>query len=224
MTADVETDRPRSRADRPAPSGAVPSRVRNRPRPAIIALGIALIIVAGLAAAFIYTSTGRTVTVFSASADIARGDAVEASALTTVEIPDDQRIPSYLTAQADSVIGSTATVDIPAGTIISPNNTGTSASIPAGTSLVGISLTPAQLPPYPLVNGDPVRIVETPVNGGEPPATTPETFSATIATVEFDDVSGNTLIAVSVDALDAADVAARAATGRVGIILDASDD
>lgn len=224
----VETERPRKGAGKTrgggTKAGSVQSRVRNRPRPAIIALSVALIIVAGLAAAYIYTTTGRTTAVFSAANTIARGEVIESGDLTTVEIPDNQQIPSYATTDADSVIGQTATVDIPHGTLISPNNIAAQAGLPANTSIVGISLTPSQLPAFPMTSGDPVRIVETPVNQGDPPATTPQTISATVASVTTDEVSGNTVVSVQVDFGDAADLAARAATGRVALILDSEQE
>lgn len=227
-TTSVETERPRKGAGKAkgggTKAGPVQSRVRNRPRPAIIALSVALIIVAGLAAAYIYTTTGRTTAVFSAANTIARGDVIESGDLTTVEIPDNQQIPAYATTDADNVIGQTATVDIPDGTLISPNNIAAQAGLPANTSIVGISLTPAQLPAFPMTSGDPVRIVETPVNQGDPPATTPQTISATVASVTTDDVSGNTIVSVQVDSDDAADLAARAATGRVALILDSEQE
>jgi len=227
-TTPVETERPRKGGGKAKGGGAksapVQSRVRSRPRPAIIALSIALIIVAGLGAAYIYTTTGRTTEVFSASSAISRGSVVEPGDLTTVEIPDNQQIPSYATTDADSVIGKTATVDIPAGTLISPNNVASQAGLPADTSIVGVSLTPAQLPSFPMSSGDPVRIVETPVNQGDPPATTPKTISATVASVTKDNVSGNTVVSVQVNSRDAADLAARAATGRVALILDSEQE
>jgi SAF domain len=227
-TGTVETERPRKGSSKTKSNGTkagpVQSRVRNRPRPMIIALSVALIIAASLAASYIYTTTGRTTAVFSAATPIARGDIIESADLTTVEIPDNQQIPSYATTDADSVIGKTATVDIPDGTLISPNNIARQAGLPANTSIVGISLTPSQLPAYPMSSGDPVRIVETPVNQGDPPATTPKTISATVASVTKDDVSGNTVVSVQVNSGDAADLAARAATGRVALILDSEQE
>jgi hypothetical protein len=199
----------------------VASRVRNKPRPAIIALAIALIVTAGLAAAYIYTSTGRTMEVFTAVNSIARGDVIERSDLSTVEIPDNQAIPSYGVLDEKEMVGKTAVVDIPAGTLISPNNVSSDAGLAEGQSIVGISFTANQLPPYPLVSGDPVRIVDTPVTQGDPPANSPASIAATIVAVKFDDVSGNTLVAVSVETINSAPLAARAATGRVALVLDA---
>ena len=204
-----------------AKTRTVESRVRNKPRPAIIALAIALIVTAGLAAAYIYTSTGRTMEVYTAVNAISRGDVIEASNLSTVEIPDNQEIPSFGITEVDDMLGQTAVVDIPAGTLISPNNIAADAGLAQGQSIVGISFTPNQLPPYPLVSGDPVRIVDTPVTQGDPPAGVPESIAATVVAVRFDDVSGNTVVAVSVGEYAAPGLAARAATGRVALVLDA---
>jgi len=204
-----------------AKTRTVESRVRNKPRPAIIALAIALIVTAGLAAAYIYTSTGRTMEVYTAASSIARGDVIEVGDLTTVEIPDNQAIPSFGLSERENMLGQTAVVDIPEGTLISPNNIATDAGLAQGQSIVGISFTPNQLPPYPLVSGDPVRIVDTPVTQGDPPAGTPASIAATIVAVRFDDVSGNTVVAVSVDTFSSSALAARAATGRVALVLDA---
>jgi hypothetical protein len=199
----------------------VASRVRNKPRPAIIALAIALIVTAGLAAAYIYTSTGRTMEVFTAVNPISRGDVIDRSDLSTVEIPDSRAIPAYGLLDEKEMVGKTAVVDIPVGTLISPNNVSSAAGLAEGMSIVGISFTANQLPPYPLVSGDPVRIVETPVTQGDPPSADPGTIPATIVAVRFDDVSGNTVVAVSVESYRAPGLAARAATGRVALVLDA---
>ncbi|MCU1403837.1 MAG: putative rane protein [Glaciihabitans sp.] len=240
-TADVEKERPRRGSGKSADGSAKPakvaktpkpstpksapvqSRVRNKPRLPIILLGIALIIVSGLTAAYIYTSTGRTKLVYSAASDIARGDVIELGSLQVVEIPDTNEIPSFERADTDDVEGKTAQVDIPAGTLLSPANVSEGAGIDTGMSIVGLSLTSAQLPPFPLVSGDKVRLVDTPVSQGEPPTKAPVTESAEIVSVRTDDVAGTTIVAVTVPSERAALLAARAATGRVALILDPLD-
>jgi len=228
-TAEVETERPRrgggKSKDNAVSSTPVQSRVRNKPRMPIIALAIALIIVSGLAAAYFYTLTARNTVVLMSATGIARGDVITAESLTTVEIPDGQtELPSVSVDRADDIIGLFATVDIPNGTLISAGNVADNAGLTPGTSIIGISLTAAQLPPIPLVNGDPVRLVETPVLQGDPPSVLPKAFSATVVSTKVDEVSGNTVVAVSVAGRDLAlNIAARAATGRVALILDARE-
>lgn len=198
----------------------VESKVRSRVRPGMLAGALALIIAAALGVAWLVNSSGNNITVFSASKDITRGAIVQASDLTTVQIPANQPIPALSASNASDVIGKTAAVDIPQGTLLSQNNTTSDTGLQAGNSIVGISLTSAQLPPYPLKAGDQVRIVDTPINQGEPPKETPNSIKATVITSKTDSVSGKTTVAVEVLEAKAPDLAARAATGRVALILD----
>ena len=92
-----------------------------------------------------------------------------------------------------------------------------------GDSLVGISLTPAQMPAEPLYAGDAVRIVTTPGDQGELTEKDPVTIEATIVGVSRVAETGETVVDVSVPQPDAADLAARAATGRVALVLDARE-
>ena len=92
-----------------------------------------------------------------------------------------------------------------------------------GESLVGISLTPAQMPSEPLFGGDVVRIVTTPGDQGEVTDKEPVTIEATVVGVSRVEETGETVVDVSVPEAEAADLAARAATGRVALVLDARE-
>ena len=92
-----------------------------------------------------------------------------------------------------------------------------------GESLVGISLTPAQMPSEPLYSGDTVRIVTTPGDQGEVTEQTPVTIEATVVGVSRVEETGETVVNVSVPKEKSADLAARAATGRVALVLDARE-
>ena len=89
-----------------------------------------------------------------------------------------------------------------------------------GVVLVGVALTAAQMPGEPLQGGDRVRVVDTPTAQGDPPATTPASIPATVASVSAPDASGVVVVTVVVDADVAPDLAARAATGRVALVVD----
>jgi hypothetical protein len=65
-----------------------------------------------------------------------------------------------------------------------------------------------------------VRVVETPATGGEPPSTAPLTISATVVGTEPSKIGDQTIVDVEVASGDAAGLAARAATGRVAIVID----
>ena len=88
---------------------------------------------------------------------------------------------------------------------------------------MGISLAPAQMPSEPLYGGDVVRIVTTPGDQGEITDEDPVTIEAIVVGVNR--VAGdrrNRRRRLGPEA-DAADLAARAATGRVALVLDARE-
>jgi len=89
-----------------------------------------------------------------------------------------------------------------------------------GQSLVGVALQSAQQPAEPLQAGDRIRIVDTPASQAEPPASTPQTLSGVVVLTAGPNDSGLTIVNVTVPATQAADRAARVATGRIALILD----
>ena len=196
------------------------SPLQSKPRVPVIAAAIALMVVFGLLFVWLLSSQTHTQSVFAARSDIARGHVITAEDLTAVEIPEGQPIPHFLTTQQSEVIGKTAAKDISSGGLVSPKTLATGTGLSEDDSVVGLSLGPAQLPPYPLRSGDRVRIVGTPPNQAEMPKEVPTPISATIVSTEKDTVSGQTLVAVQVPRGDAASLAAKAATGRVALILD----
>lgn len=194
--------------------------LQSKPRVPLISAAIAIIILGALGVAYLLTTQGQNQTVFAASDGIARGDIIQTSDLLAVQIPEGEPIPHYLTTQQADVVGRTAVVDIPAGSLVTPNTIGDGPGIPDDRSLVGLSLTPAQLPSYPLTNGDNIRVVGTPGNQADVPEELPTPVRATVISSSQDAVTGNTLVSVMVPASDAPRLAAQASTGRVALILD----
>jgi hypothetical protein len=101
----------------------------------------------------------------------------------------------------------------------------TSAGIPAkGMSLVGVSLPPALLPAAQLQSGDQVRIVATPgAQGDLATGTSPTSIGATVVGVRGAGDNGQIVVDVSVPYDQAAELAARAATGKIALVLDSRE-
>ncbi len=97
-------------------------------------------------------------------------------------------------------------------------------AIPAGSSIVGVTLTQAQMPGYQLAAGDKVRVVETPVTQGDPPVETPKSFNATVFTATYDTETQVWVVDLVVPNREAPDIAARAATGRVALVIDSTGE
>ena len=73
------------------------------------------------------------------------------------------------------------------------------------------------------VRGDVVRIVTTPGDQGEITDREPVTIEATVVGVNRVEETGETVVDVAVPEAEAAELAARAATGRVALVLDARE-
>lgn len=209
----------RSRKQKSAtPPALAPTKTRRRPM--IIALGVALTIVGMLATWMVTTTMSNTETVVTVSADLERGDTITAEHLTTMEITGGQNTSAVKSGEASTVIGQVATVDLPAGSLLTHSNIAPSLAVPQGSSLVGIEATPAQLPTTPLKAGDSVRIVDTPIAQGEPPKADPDSISATVHATRVDQATGRTIVDVIVPSAKAGKLAAHVATQRIAIVLD----
>lgn len=222
-TANPETapGEPNAPKTRPA---AVGQPTKSRRRLWVTALGIALVLIGGLATWYVTTATSQTVSVLTTNAAIERGDEITQDDLVTISIAGGQAVDSYPAEEAGSLLGKVAAVDLPAGSMLTSANVLDALPVPDDQTIVGVSLTTAQLPAYPLVAGDAVRVVDTPVAQGEPPANDPKTFTATVFTTTFDDSAGTWVVDLIVPAEEAPAIAARAATQRVALILDSAGE
>jgi hypothetical protein len=213
----------RSRRDsrRAAPPPVAPPRTRRRT--GILAVGVALVALGALGAAYLTQAVGGTVAVVAVARDVAPGEVVQAADLTIADISTDPALSPVPAGQLQSVIGQRAAVALTAGSLLTDAAVTPTVVPTAGRSLVGVALTAAQLPAEPLQSGDRVRIVDTPTTQGEPPTTAPATIAGEVASVVGPDDTGLTVVNVTVPAGQAADLAARVATGRVALVLDSRE-
>lgn len=205
---------------KPAAQGANPAKARRRPL--LFALGTALVIIAVLMGYFIWTSGNKTVQVLQVSTNVSRGSTIVASDLKTLSIESGQNTNAFTTSDVSQVVGKIATTDLAAGSLLTPKVIGTQLSIAAGHSIVGIALGPTQMPSFPLASGDSVRIVDTPVTQGDPPQQTPQNFTGRVFQTKFNAKSGQWIVDLEVPESQAAAIAARAATGRIALVVDSS--
>jgi hypothetical protein len=206
---------------RPMPNLNSPRpRPKRRRRPWVFALCAVLVAAGALGTAFAFTSVNDTQEVLVVSRDIKRGETIEAGDLSVVRVSVDPALSPVAGSQKGELEGSRAAVDLWAGTLLTEEAVTDSLVPGEGESLVGISLTPAQMPSEPLYSGDAVRIVTTPGDQGEVTSEDPVTVEAVVVGVSRVPDTGETVVDVSVPERDAADLAARAATGRVALVLD----
>ncbi|ABL81726.1 SAF domain [Nocardioides sp. JS614] len=198
-------------------------RLRRRRRRWVLALCAALVAAGGLGTAFAFTSVNDTQEVLVVSNDIKRGETIEAGDLAVVRVSVDPALTPVPGSQKAVLEGSRAAVDLWAGTLLTAQAVTDNLVPGEGESLVGVSLTPAQMPSEPLYGGDVVRIVTTPGDQGEITDEDPVTIEATVVGVNRVEETGETVVDVAVPEAEAAELAARAATGRVALVLDARE-
>lgn len=211
-----------TKVQRPAPPGPLkPTRARRRP--ALIALGLALVALSVLASVYLVTSQGQTYRALAITTDISRGATIAATDIGVVDLPKSPTLLEPVSAaELDRMVGKVATADLKSGQLLTEKSVTDELQPAAGRSIVGIALAPNQMPgSEDLEAGDAVRVVETPASGGEPPAEAPLAITATVIGSKPSPLGDQMIVDVEVPSNNAAALAARAATGRVALVIDA---
>lgn len=195
--------------------------VTRRRRPGLIALGTVLVVVLFLGFMAALNSSGESTQVLAVAARVDRGEQIAPEDLTTVEVPEDTTLTALNADQFESVVGQYATVDLLPGATLTTDSLAAEITPAPGSSVVGLALTPGQMPSQALRAGDQVRLVDTPPSQGDPPPSSPSTIAATVlSATPTADSSGTIIVDLLVEDDIAPDLAARAATGRVVLVID----
>jgi len=202
----------------PGEQFAPPPKLRRRP--VLIAASVAAISLGALASMWAYQSTSDAQSVLAVRQTIERGDVITADDLMTVNISVDPALKPLSSDQASSVVGKHAALDMSAGGVVTQDQV-TEQALPAkGSSVVGIALTPGMLPANQIRVGDKVRVVVTPGQQGEMPTGQQDSIEAVVVGVAKDETTGNAIVNVQVPNNEGPMLAARAATGKVALVLD----
>jgi len=205
-----------------APTAATTTPRKLRRRPAMALFSVGLVLIGAVLGVGVWMASTSSVEVVAARAAIERGAVITDSDLTVARVAVDPSVPVVPAAQLGTLVGKRAASDVAAGTLLSPAQV--TEALPPGTgeSVVGVALTTGQLPAEPLRPGDRVRLVQTPLAQGEVPATQ-VTIDAEVQSVTPAPDGQTTVVDLLVPSTRAAEVAARAATGRVAVVLDSRE-
>ena len=194
-----------------------------RRRPALIAASVAAICLGGLLAAFAWTATSNTASVLAMRVAVERGAVIGPDDVMTVQVSTDPALRPVPASQASTVVGQRAATDIAEGTLVTREQVSDAVLPAVGMSIVGVGLPASQMPGEPLLVGDRVRVVATPGQSGEVTAGEQVTIAATVVGVRVNNENGQNVVSVQVPEQDAAELAARAATGNVALVLDSRE-
>ena len=204
----------------PAPADAVASPPKLRRRPLVGVVAGALVLLGGLGGVWAWQSSTSTVEVLATRAPIERGDSIGADSLIVVRVNPDPALHLVPADRFEAVVGQRAATDLVAGGLLAADQVSEVLPPAEGMSVVGVSPEVGLMPAEPLRPGDAVRIVQTPGAQGDV-VDAPVSLSAEVLAVRT--VDNRVVVDVLVPSALAPEVAARAATGRVAIVLDARE-
>ena len=204
-----------------APPVAPPPKLRRRP--SLIVASVALVALGAILAAWAWTSTTNTQEVLAARETIARGAVITSDDIARVRINADPALQPLPASAYDDIVGQRAALDIAGGSLLT-EAAAVDEPMPAdGMSVVGVALTPAQVPGLPLQMGDRVRLVLTPGEGAEAPTGSPSFNDAEVVGTRMDEMTGELVVDLLVPHSEAGVLAARVSTGNVALVLDSGE-
>jgi hypothetical protein len=195
---------------------------QRRWRPALVWLAVALIAAGGLIAWRVLLTVGATGEYLAVARAVEVGDVLTEADLTTVRITVDPALKPIGANKPDQVVGRHAAVALVPGTLLTAEQLTDRAYPGPGQQLVGISLSQDRLPHERLAPGASVLLVITTddnVTQQQPAAGPPLNIAATVTDVAAGSKDGTMLVNVTVADRDGPLVAARAAAGRIAVVL-----
>lgn len=209
-----QNPRPPATDNFPAPS------VRQRRRPAVIGLALALIAVCALAGAFVATRGSDPVKVLLTARDIRAGQPLTFEDFTVVDLGP--AISGVVPAEnQQELVGQYLRSDLPAGSVVNPAMIQPVLTPGPGASIVGIGAKPGQLPDSGLKAGDRVRVVmgyAQAAPAGAAGSIKPGTgWTGTVVAVSEARDSGTRVVDVTLPEEQAEAIASVAATGALSI-------
>lgn len=220
-TRPVRRGRAKSAAD--GGQASVTPAPKLRRRPVLVAASLAAVIVGALLGAWTWSSTSNTHEVVALRQTVTRGETITQGDLMTVQVGLDPALKSIPGDRLGSLLGQRAAMDMAAGSLVTAADVTTTVLPGKGLSVVGVALPPSLMPGGTLLAGDRVRIVATPGQQGDVGQEAPVAISATVVGLYPNGENGQTVVSVEVPQEQAAELAARAATGKVALVLDSRE-
>jgi hypothetical protein len=187
--------------------------------------GIALILLAGLAAVFVWRQFVQPHAYLAVNVSVPVGQKITSADLIVVRINDAPGLQPIPASDASRVVGKTAVITLLPGTLL-VNGDITSQAVPAvGQQLIGLGLSVDQLPSQPIKPGTKVLLVETPDSSvvssaaGSSAAADDQNYPATVNHVGAADKQNNVVVDVLVDQSDGPTIAALADANRIYLIV-----
>jgi len=207
----------------PQPPGQAPRRARRRSVP-LAAGGVVLVVVCALVFAEGWLQAGHRQPVLALAQPVAAGQVITAADLETVRVSVAGPVSLVPASRQAEVVGSTAAVSLPAGSLLAGSDIGTPPPV-KGQVRLGVALKPGAYPPD-LAAGQDVDVLATPAaaaSGSAPsggaPAALPvgEAVVLSVSPAAASSGSGETVVEIQVPADAMPQVAAANAAGQIAL-------
>jgi len=205
------------------PPGQGPRRGRRRSVP-LAAGGVVLVVACALVFADAWLQAGHRQPVLALSQPLAAGQVITAADLETVRVSAAGPVSLVPASRQAEVVGSTAAVSLPAGSLLAGSDIGTPPPV-KGQVRLGVALKPGQYPPD-LAAGQDVDVLATPAaaasgssSSGSTPAALPvgQAVVLSVSPAAASSGSGNTIVEIQVPADAMPQVAAANAAGQIAL-------
>ena len=194
--------------------------VPRRRRPGLLAAGVVLAVLGALAALWMVNAAGQRVPVLVLARTVPVGAAVADADLAVTDLSAGPGIVAVEAGRRSEVVGQVARTELVAGSLLSPDQLAPAGLLEAGQVLVVIALPPSRMPATGLAPGTPILVVSTPPTDADATAASaPASIAATVVRVGTPDLNGLTPVDVALPAGDGPALAARAATGRIAVVV-----
>jgi hypothetical protein len=219
--------RPRSRRSANGQPGSQPPLRLGPPgrrrQPALIVLGVALMLVAAAVAGALYLRVGNRVPVLMVNRPVEAGAAITDADLAEVRVATDTRVATIPAGERAAVVGQFALAPLPEGSLLTRGQLTPQAVPGEGQAKVGVVLQPGQLPAEDLAPGDRVAVVAaraagTETTGGPPPGKV-LVAEARVYGQRRSEASEAVVVTLVVRQADAATVVRYGAAGQVGLAV-----
>ena len=134
-------------------------QLRARRSPKLVAVGVLAIVLGALGAAALYSAANDEAGAVTVTRHIPRGTEIAADDLAVVQVPAGFAVDTLHADDLDSLVGSTALTDLPAGSFPLSSHVGED-PLPEGQALVGFRMSHGQLPVSPMPSGTTIQLVD----------------------------------------------------------------
>jgi hypothetical protein len=207
-----------ARMGQPA-AGLLPTRER---RPGYIALLVALIVGLAAVGGVLYSKAGAKTQVIVVVHEVAAGHPVQRADLGTVAVAG--AVTAIAASGLTSVVGQTAAVPLLPHMLLLRSMLSTAGPLSTGQALVGVAVSPGQLPADGLAAGDVVQVVQLPPQvaaataGTVPVATVLVTDARVFSTHADPSNAGSTDVSLVVSVAQSTKIAAASAARLIALV------